>query len=93
VHPSAFFCVTDDLAIEMIRRSEGLVPDKTSIVGLDGSPRAEDFDLTTVEQPMEDIGRMAVDVLLDEIEGRAKELTRVEVLPELVVRGSTAKIS
>ena len=66
-------------------------------IGYDGivmasDKSAEDFDLTTVEQPMEAIGRRAVEVLLDEIEGRSDGPAHVVVSPRLIARGSAARI-
>lgn len=89
---SALFCITDNQAIEVLRalRAEGLrVPEDISLVGFDGMPRAADFDLTTVEQPMEEIGARAVEVLLEEIEGRRAQPALVSLKGRLVVRGTT----
>jgi len=90
---TAAFCITDHVAIEALRalRQAGLrVPGDVSLVGLDGVPRTEDFELTTVEQPMEAVGAKAVELLLDEIEGRRSAPAQVRLAPRLVVRGSMA---
>ena len=45
--------------------------------------------LTTVRQPMEEIGRKAVGLLLDILEGRATEVRSLTLPHELVMRDST----
>jgi LacI family transcriptional regulator len=53
--------------------------------------------LTTVRQPMEPMGSMAVHILLDAIEAvqEAKSLTAVhrKLTPELVVRETTGRVT
>lgn len=87
-------CTTDNVAIEALRAlaEAGIrVPTDVLVVGLDGIPRAADFDLTTVEQPMEEVGRKAVEVLLEEIEGRRSGPVKIALAPRLIVRGSTGR--
>ncbi len=90
-------CASDVLALGAIRavRRLGLsVPDDVSVVGYDDSAfmNCTAPPLTTVRQPIESIGRSAVTLLVNQIEGA--EVTAEELLfePELVVRGSTAPV-
>jgi LacI family transcriptional regulator len=46
--------------------------------------------LTTVRQPLAEMGRAAIDLLLRLLDGRRPEARRVELPTRLVVRGSTA---
>jgi LacI family transcriptional regulator len=46
--------------------------------------------LTTVRQPLEEMGRMAVSLLSRLIDGQSVETLRVELATRLVVRHSTA---
>ncbi|MDA2813235.1 LacI family DNA-binding transcriptional regulator [Nocardiopsis sp. RSe5-2] len=87
-------CASDIIALGAVRaaRRRGLsVPEDVSVVGYDDSPlmTATDPALTTVRQPIDAMGRTAVQLLTAQMEG--KEVLRDEVLfdPELVVRSST----
>jgi DNA-binding LacI/PurR family transcriptional regulator len=91
-------CASDPLALGAVRavRRRGLaVPGDVSVVGYDDSSfmACTDPPLTTVRQPIEAMGRAAVDLLVGEIEGA--RVTHDEVLfePELVVRGSTGPVA
>jgi LacI family transcriptional regulator len=46
--------------------------------------------LTTVAQPKQRIAALAVDMLLERIEGRRQDARKVVLQPELRVRASTA---
>lgn len=90
--PTAVFALSDEMAFGALRslRAHGLRPGiDVSVVGVDGHDMAEHLDLTTVVQPVVDLGRIAAASLLTQMrEGRpAAEETRVATT--LVVRGST----
>ncbi|MBF9069977.1 LacI family DNA-binding transcriptional regulator [Streptacidiphilus fuscans] len=91
-------CASDPIALGAIRaaRRQGLdVPRAVSIVGYDDSSfmTCTDPPLTTVRQPIEAMGRAAVELLMGELAGT--QVTHDELLfePELVVRGSTGPAS
>jgi DNA-binding LacI/PurR family transcriptional regulator len=93
---TAIVCASDVLALGVVRavRRAGLaVPGDVSVIGYDDSPLMNCVDppLTTVRQPIDAMGRAAVDLLVARI-GRA-EVPADELLfePELVVRSSTAR--
>ncbi|GAB3876385.1 hypothetical protein GCM10029964_023110 [Kibdelosporangium lantanae] len=88
-------CASDPQALGAIRavRRQGLsVPQDVSVIGYDDSAfmNCVDPPLTTIRQPIEAMGRAAVDLLTMQINGAS--VTDEELLfePELVVRGSTA---
>ncbi len=88
-------CASDVLALGAIRavRRRGLtVPEDVSVVGFDDSAfmNSTNPPLTTVRQPIEAIGRAAVTVLVNQIDGVPVQLDELLFEPELVVRGSTA---
>jgi LacI family transcriptional regulator len=91
---TAIFAHSDFIALGAIRRlrSEGLrVPDDVSVIGYDDLPVAGYLDppLTTVHQPMREVGAFAAGVLLDRIAGGTDEGPHL-LSAQLVVRESTA---
>ncbi len=94
--PSAVFVCNDLMAMGALRAAHesGLrVPDELSMVGFDDIELAAYASppLTTVAQPKARIGALAVDMLLERIDGRRQEGRKVLLQPELRVRGSTAR--
>ncbi|MBG6091041.1 LacI family DNA-binding transcriptional regulator [Actinomadura viridis] len=92
---TAICCGSDIIAIGAIRgaRQRHLrVPEDVSIVGFDDSPMTPYLDppLTTVRQPVREMGLAAVSTLLEEIGGTKAPRTELLYRPELVVRRSTA---
>lgn len=93
--PTAIFAANDTIAIgvwEEARRRGLELPADLSIVGFDGTSFAEATmpQLTTVEQPLREIGRSAARALLRQIDGQEPDSTRVELATRLLVRESTA---
>jgi len=95
-HPelTAVLCFSDQLAIGAAQAGLRLgrrMPDELSIVGFDDIPRAATWDLplTTVRQPLVDKGRVAAELLMEQIEHGGTR--RIELPIELVVRASTAR--
>lgn len=74
------------------RAGELSVPSQVSVVGFDDSAfmTCTEPPLTTVRQPIEAMGRAAVDLLCTQIQGTAAHPGELLFEPELVVRGSTA---
>ncbi|QLR42171.1 LacI family DNA-binding transcriptional regulator [Enterobacter sp. RHBSTW-00994] len=78
--PDAVFAVSDTLAAGALRAIEqaGLrVPQDIAVVGFDGTELAEMISLTTIEQPSRDIGRKAVNLLLNNIDNPDTPTERV----------------
>lgn len=95
--PTAIFATDDTMAIGALSAAADVgraVPRDLSIVGFDDAKVAAYLRpaLTTVRQPIEEIGRQAVDLLVEMIkEGRAPDpLPRILIEPELIVRQSCA---
>ena len=91
---TAIICASDPLALGAVRaaRRAGLgVPSDVSVVGFDDSPfmACTDPPLTTVRQPIESIGRAAVEMLVGQIEGSSIAAEELFFEPEIVARGST----
>jgi LacI family transcriptional regulator len=92
--PSAIFAFNDPLAIGAMQAvfARGLrVPQDISIVGFDDTTETELVTpaLTTVRQPLAEMGRMGVSLLLRLLENRSFEALHVELATQLVVRGSS----
>jgi LacI family transcriptional regulator len=93
--PRAVFAANDLLAVGILQgvREEGLrVPDDIAVVGFDDIELARMFGvgLTTVAQPKREMGRIAVELLLEAIDAGKGALARHVVLqPRLVVRSSS----
>ena len=68
------------------------MPDDVSIVGFDDLEKAQIVRpaLTTVRQPLAEMGRMAVSLLTRLLERQRVEGLRVELETKLVIRDSTA---
>ncbi|MEF3303839.1 LacI family DNA-binding transcriptional regulator [Paenibacillus sp. GYB003] len=93
--PTAIFCCNDLLAIGTLQAAKeaGLsVPGDVSVVGFDNTILASVTDppLTTVAQPIERMGQLAVDLLIRRLANETDEPPRTVLQPELVVRESTA---
>ncbi len=91
--PTAVFADSDETAFGVLRtmRLAGLdVPGNVSVIGIDDHPMASVVDLTTVAQPVYDIGRAAATLLLESLDGNGDPFARVEFPTQLRVRGSTA---
>lgn len=94
--PSAVFVCNDLMAIGALRAAHesGVhVPDELSIVGFDDIELSAYTSppLTTVAQPKERIGALAVDMLLERVSGKRRDARKVVLQPELRVRASTAR--
>ncbi len=92
---TAIVCASDPLAlgaIRAVRRAGRSVPADVSVVGYDDSVLmgCTDPPLTTVRQPIEAIGRAAVEMLVGQVEGSPVAAEELFFEPELVARGSTA---
>ena len=93
--PTAIFAFNDNLAIGVLQaaRARGLrVPEDLSVVGFDDVEHATIVTptLTTVRQPLAEMGRTAVSLLMRLLEGQRFETLHVELATRLVVRESTA---
>lgn len=90
---SGLVCVNDRVALHLLslpKYASVTIPAQLSIVGYDDIEAAGLFNLTTVHQPLAEIGAEAVRLLLDEIEGRRSTPAQRKLAPRLVVRGTTA---
>jgi DNA-binding LacI/PurR family transcriptional regulator len=91
--PTAIFCYNDMTALGVLRAAgdRGLrVPDDISIAAFDDLPVTSYTSppLTTIRQPKQDMGRRAMSILIQLLNGEKPE-SRIKLPGELIVRGST----
>lgn len=96
--PTALVAFNDKAAVGALQAAaeRGLaVPTDLSIAGFDDIDvsRATSPALTTVRQPLQEMGRMAVSLLTRLLDRHDLEALHIELATELIVRGSTASVS
>jgi LacI family transcriptional regulator len=93
--PTAIFAGSDLQAMgayEAARQADLSVPRDLSVVGFDDLPLCQWMSppLTTVRQPLEEMGRTAARTLFQQLDGQALVSPRIELSTDLRVRLSTA---
>ncbi|OAS82783.1 MULTISPECIES: LacI family DNA-binding transcriptional regulator [Metabacillus] len=89
---TAIFCGNDLIAfgvIKALKEMGVLIPEDVSIVGFDDISSSKIISpmLTTIKQPIKEIGSTVVDVLLDQMSAETGSITKKIVLPtELIIR-------
>lgn len=88
------FAASDTMAagaLDVLRAAGRRVPEDVAVIGFDDFPLAQHTDpkLTTVRQPLEEIGRTMVRLLLEEMEEPEVAWRHVILRTELVLRDST----
>lgn len=90
---TAVFCSNDFIAMGAMKalREKGLsIPDDVSIAGFDDIEMASYFEpgLTTIHQPAYEMGKKAVELLLDILSGKAKSPQQIILDYQLITRSS-----
>lgn len=91
--PTAIFCLSDESAMGAMGRARSLgiaIPDQVSILGFDDHDLAESLGLTTMRQPVREIGERGARLLLDMIGHTNAPVEHLVVAVDLIVRTSTA---
>jgi LacI family transcriptional regulator len=91
--PTAIFASNDVMAMGVMDavRNKGLrIPDDVSVIGFDDIPQASMIRpaLTTIRQPLEKMGRVATQMLLELLSQLPKKTGRIELPTEIIVRDS-----
>ena len=96
--PDAFFFSSDQTAYGGMRAllEAGIrIPDDVMLIGFDDDqPRNHNFSyvpLTTVRQPLSDMGKAAVDILISDIKEKKEIKEKKMFYPNLVIRQTTRK--
>lgn len=96
--PTAIFAASDVMALELIdvAKSMGIkVPQDLSVVGFDDNPLilANNVSLTTVSQPLLEMGRLGAENLYQISRGKAKLPVKIVLPTKFVKRDSVKKLS
>lgn len=96
-NPTAVFVCGDEMAIEAINAAleAGLkIPEDISIIGFDDVPQASThkIPLTTMKQPLAEIGKIGVEILNKTIKENEEEVLRKLLKAELVERSSCSSL-
>ncbi len=89
--PEAIVCGNDDLAfgaLKALKESGKRAPQDMAVIGFDDNERAKSFSppLTTLRQPLAQMGKDAVDILTRQIECPSSRPISKRYLPKLIVR-------
>ncbi|HET7658171.1 MAG TPA: LacI family DNA-binding transcriptional regulator [Bacillales bacterium] len=93
--PDAVFTNSDEVAAGMIKEAKKFgyrIPDDLAVIGFDDQPIADLMDpgITTVYQPVEDIGKKTIELMIRYVRDNQEPVNKVTTLPiHLVVRAST----
>jgi DNA-binding LacI/PurR family transcriptional regulator len=90
--PTAIFVATDFQALGVLKAAHQLkirVPEQLAVVGFDDLDLAEYADLTTIHQHLDESGRLAVEILLAQIESPSRPPRHVK-LPLTLIERQTA---
>ncbi|MGC8901903.1 MAG: LacI family DNA-binding transcriptional regulator [Fervidobacterium sp.] len=88
----AIFTTTDYLAvpiIEVARTMELKVGQDIKVCGFDDLPIAQVLEITTIKQPIFEMGKLAAELLVKRMKGKLKDKVKKYILkPELIVRST-----
>ena len=97
--PDAILAITDKAAIgaiQVLKKFNIKIPEEIAVIGFSNSLSSTIIDpkLTTIDQPGQRIGKIALTYLIDEIENETNTIINktVEIKTNLIIRGSTIKI-
>lgn len=91
--PTAVFVTSDIQAVGALKamNERGIrCPNDIALIGFDDTMLAAHFGLTTMRQPMKEMGSKAVDLLLRRFENQSSAPEKISLVPELVIRETTS---
>ncbi|MBF7019942.1 LacI family DNA-binding transcriptional regulator [Staphylococcus sp. 18_1_E_LY] len=94
---TGIFAINDEIAIGAIRAlidNNFAVPDDISIIGYDDIDFAQYMNpaLTTIAQPIDEIGKVALHQILKKVEGLSSKTEKIELPTQLIVRETTQSL-
>lgn len=90
--PTAIFAATDFQALGVLKAARELnvkVPEQLAVIGFDDLDMAEYADLTTICQHLDESGRLAVEILLSQVESPSRPPRHVKIPLTLIERKTT----
>jgi LacI family transcriptional regulator, galactose operon repressor len=90
--PDAVFAYSDLHAAEILKvaRRRGLrVPEELSIIGFDGTDLADFLEMTTIDQQLDESGRLAAELLMSRIRDHGRPPQNIRLQLKVTARGST----
>jgi LacI family transcriptional regulator len=90
--PTAIFAASDELAMQvlMIARRKGLrVPEDLAVIGFDDLDFASHIGLTTINQQLDESGRLAAELLMAAIKNKTKDTQSRELELSIIERDTT----
>jgi len=95
--PTAIIATNNNISKNIVSSSRKLnikIPDELSLIGFDDTPENELIapPLTTIKQPILEIGKIAATALLSRIEDRFAKPMRVVLKSQLIKRGSVCNL-
>jgi DNA-binding LacI/PurR family transcriptional regulator len=91
-HPTAIFCATDLQAIGVVNKARQLglrVPEDLAVLGFDDLDLANYFGLSTIDQALDESGRLAAEILLARIKDPERLVRHVRLPLKVVERQTT----
>jgi DNA-binding LacI/PurR family transcriptional regulator len=90
--PTALFAASDVQAVSIMKVARELnvkIPDNLALIGFDNIDMAEQVDLTTIHQHLDESGRLAAEILLSRIDESYRPLQHINLPLKLVERMTT----
>jgi len=90
--PDAVFAYSDLHAADILKvaRRRGLrVPEDLSVIGFDGTDLADFLEMTTIDQQLDESGRLAAELLMSRIREHGRPPQSIRLQLKVIVRGST----
>jgi len=90
--PTAIFCATDMQAWGVVNKARQLglrVPEDLAVLGFDDLDFADYVGLSTIHQPLDESGRLAVEILLSHLKDPERPLRHIRLPLKIVERQTT----
>ncbi|MBB6478581.1 LacI family DNA-binding transcriptional regulator [Spirochaeta isovalerica] len=92
--PEAVFATTDFLAVAVIKIAKKLdisIPEEMGLLGFDGTNTSDYMDFTTVDQSLEESGKLAVELLLKRIKSPQSPVQTIYLPLRITERRTTTR--
>jgi LacI family transcriptional regulator, repressor for deo operon, udp, cdd, tsx, nupC, and nupG len=90
--PTAVFCMSDEMAFGVLQTARQMgfsVPTDLSVIGFDGHPVSETVELSTIHQPVREMGRFAAQLMTKILAGHEPVVGHYPQGVALIIRSST----